>query len=502
MATAFARRIADRSSRRTVCIGVLATLFAVAFPRVPSGQADVTPPAVVAQSPAANATGVSTLIVVRATFSEPVQSGTIVMELRNSGNQPIAASITYDAASRTASLDPTPELGGSQTFTVTVSGARDLAGNAMTAVSWPFTTGTAGFQDIVLPQTGLVDPAVIQLAADGRLFVAEKSGRIYAYDNLSDTTPTLAVDLQTAVHNFWDRGLLGMALHPQFPAVPYIYVLYAHDAFPGGTAPQWGTAGQVGDPCPTPPGATGNGCVVTGRLSRLNVGNTATWPVRSANEEVLVTDWFQQFPSHSTGALAFGADGALYATGGDGASFNYTDSGQTASTPAANYPVNEGGALRSQDIRTSGDPVSLDGSVIRINPDTGAALPDNPRIGDADANGKRIVAHGLRNPFRFTVRPGTNELWIGDVGWNTWEEINRIIDGSDPIVENFGWPCYEGAGTLGSYQPFGICQQLPANAVTAPYYTYNHGAQVVAGEACPTGSSSIAGLAFYPTTGG
>ena len=80
------------------------------------------------------------------------------MQLRNSSNQLIAAPVTYDAASRTATLDPTPELAGSQTFTVTVSGARDLAGNAMTAVSWSFTTGTAGFQDAVLPQTGLVDP--------------------------------------------------------------------------------------------------------------------------------------------------------------------------------------------------------------------------------------------------------------------------------------------------------------------------------------------------------
>ena len=156
------------------------------------------------------------------------------MQLRNSGSQLLAASVTYDAPSRTATLDPTPELAGSQTFTVTVSGARDLAGNTMTPVSWTFTTGTAGFQDIVLPQTGLVDPTVIQFAADGKIFVAEKSGRIYAYDNLSDTTPTLVIDLRTAVHNFWDRGLLGMVLHPNFPATPYIYVMYAYDAIPGG----------------------------------------------------------------------------------------------------------------------------------------------------------------------------------------------------------------------------------------------------------------------------
>ena len=63
---------------------------------------------------------------------------------------------------------------------------------------------------------------------------------------------------------------------------------------------------------------------------------------------------------------------------------------------------------------------------------------------NADPNARRIIAYGLRNPFRFSVRPGTDEIWIGDVGWNDWEEINRIADANDSVVENFGWPCYEG----------------------------------------------------------
>jgi glucose/arabinose dehydrogenase len=64
--------------------------------------------------------------------------------------------------------------------------------------------------------------------------------------------------------------------------------------------------------------------------------------------------------------------------------------------------------------------------VLRLDPNTGAALPDNPLASSADANARRIIAHGLRNPFRMTVRPGTSELWVGDVGWGTWEELNRI----------------------------------------------------------------------------
>ena len=76
------------------------------------------------------------------------------------------------------------------------------------------------------------------------MFVAEKSGLIKVFDSLSDTTPTVFADLRTNVHNFWDRGLLGLALHPNFPTQPYVYVLYTHDAPIGGTAPRWGRRGR------------------------------------------------------------------------------------------------------------------------------------------------------------------------------------------------------------------------------------------------------------------
>ena len=168
-------------------------------------------------------------------------------------------------------------------------------------------------------------------------------------------------DLRTNVHDFWDRGLLGMALAPGFPADPYVYVLYSYDHILGDTAP----APRWGDTCPTPPGATGDGCVISGRLSRLQAaGNTMT-----GSEQVLIEDWCQQYPSHSVGSLAFGADGALYVSGGDGASFNFADYGQDGSPlnpvrrPAGagrrarrRAPTAEGGALRSQDLRTTERP--------------------------------------------------------------------------------------------------------------------------------------------------
>ena len=355
----------------------------------------------------------------------------------------------------------------------------------------------SGFQESVV-LSGLTNPTAVRFADDGRVFVAEKRGVIKVFNSLTDTTPDVFADLNVNVYNFWDRGLLGMTLAPDFPANPYVYVLYTYDHELGSTAaaPRWGTPGVYSDPCPTPPGPTGDGCVVSGRLSRLRAaGNTMT-----GTEQVLVEDWCQQYPSHSVGTVEFGRDGALYASGGDGASFTFVDFGQDGApvNPCADPPT-AGGAVRSQDLRTSGDPVSLDGTVIRVDPDTGAALADNPLAGQTDPNARRIIAYGMRNPFRFTTRPDTDELWVGDVGWNDWEEIN-VLRPPTP-VENFGWPCYEGAGRQGGYDGanLNICENLYAAgpaAVTAPYFAYHHSSRVVANETCPTGSSSTAGLEF------
>ena len=129
---------------------------------------------------------------------------------------------------------------------------------------------------------------------------------------------------------------------------------------------------------------------------------------------------------------------------------------------------------------------------------TGAALPSNPLFGNSDLNARRIIAHGLRNPFRFAFRPGTSEIWIGDVGWSEWEEINTIDNPTDSVVENFGWPCYEGNNRQPGYDALNlsICQGLSPSAVTNALHSYRHSDKVVPGESCPTGSSSISGLSF------
>src|SRR5215213_8226747 len=192
----------------------------------------------------------------------------------------------------------------------------------------------------------------------------------------------------------------------------------APDALPGGATPKWN------DACPTPPGPTTDGCVVTGRLSRL----TASGSAMTGSEQVLVDGWCQQFPSHSQGTLLFGRDGALYASAGDGASFNGVDYGQlggtltgtdaTAANPCGDppspagtklaVPDAQGGALRSQSMRRpSGQPASLDGAVLRLDAATGDGMANNPNAGSSDINARRIIAYGFRNPFRMTQRPNT-----------------------------------------------------------------------------------------------
>jgi glucose/arabinose dehydrogenase/PKD repeat protein len=356
--------------------------------------------------------------------------------------------------------------------------------------------------------SGLVNPTVLQFAADGRIFVGQKTGVIKVFQSLTDTSPVTVADLSGEVDDYWDRGLLGLALAPNFPSNPYIYVLYSYDAPIGGTAPVWN------DGCPTPPGATTDGCVISARVSRLQISGN----VMTGSEQVLINDWCQQFPSHSIGTLLFGRDGYLYVGGGDGASFNNVDYGQYGATyagdkanpcgdpPAAagtalTPPGAEGGALRAQSVRRTDGPATLDGAVLRIDPATGAGVPGNPFYSSSDANARRIVAYGLRNPFRFTQRPGTDELWIGDVGWNTWEEIDRVVSPASATASNFGWPCYEGASPQGGYQGAGLnlCSSLYSapGSVIAPYYTYNHSACVVNYTGCHTGGSSITGVAFY-----
>ena len=228
---------------------------------------------------------------------------------------------------------------------------------------------------------------------------------------------------------------------------------------------------------------------------------------------MLIEDWCQQYPSHSIGDLEFGADGALYVTGGDGASFNYADYGQSGNprNPCGDPPggvggvqtppTAEGGALRSpgpQDGPRSGH-LGRHGDPRRPGHGRGAARQPAPRR----ARPERAPDRRLRpaQPLPAHDPPGTSEPWIGDVGWSDWEEIDRIPDRRG-AVENFGWPCFEGTGQAARVRlarPQHLREPLQPGRRQSPLLPYNHAAKVVSEETCPAGSSSISGLAFNPT---
>jgi glucose/arabinose dehydrogenase len=296
-----------------------------------------------------------------------------------------------------------------------------------------------GFTEEILYRDCLKQPTAISFnAAKTRVFVAEKGGRVWNCD-LSSPTCTLFFDLGSEVCNDGDRGLLGLAVDPQNDS--NVYVLY------------------------TTPAATGkcSGDVVThGQLSLLTGSNeTKILPASSSTSQT----WCFYYTSHSIGGLAFGSDNkTLYVSAGDGASFRQVDYGQLdkACGDGTNLPQ---GAFRSQGF----SPYS-DGVILQIT-NLGAISPS-----------VAVVAKGFRNPFRFARMPGTDELYVGNVGWNAWEAIDRVSVGG----QNFGWPCYEGwnpnskfgPATQPQYQATRYCNSIAS--VSAPFFAYAHESYVTA----------------------
>ncbi len=169
----------------------------------------------------------------------------------------------------------------------------------------------SGFQETTV-FTGLTNPTAVEFASDGRVFVAEKSGVIKVFDNLSDTTPTVFADLRTNVYNFWDRGLLGTGARPGLPGRARTSTSSTRTTRSSAARRRAGArAASTRTRARRRPGATADGCVVSGRLSRLTASGNVDDRARSRS---CVEDWCQQYPSHSIGSLAFGADGALYVT--------------------------------------------------------------------------------------------------------------------------------------------------------------------------------------------
>jgi glucose/arabinose dehydrogenase/PKD repeat protein len=411
----------------------------------------------------------------------------------------------------------------------------------LAASAWAEIEVLPGFQARRLPlpvataptySNGLQHPSTLDFAPDGKLFVAERNGRVLEFDSLDDQTPTLVLSILDEVMAYGDRGLLGMKLDPEYPAKPYIYLSYTYDAPIGGDSAA-STHPHLSDGSDYCEEAVNDAvdCLVSGRLARVELDPTTSvavgGPEDPASEQVLINSWCQQTPSHSIGDIEFDSDGALLMGGGDGANWVWRDYGQQGNP--CNDPPDEGGSLRSQDLRTPAtpsDPTDYNGSIIRINRETGAAMPDNPLSleplfggGVEDVAARRIIAEGMRNPYRFTIQPGSGDLYIGDVGQDLWEEVNRL-EWPPSGLANYGWPCFEGGPNGNEVMPIWqaaegetgkpLCQPLysdPAQ-VTAPLFAYLHphtpgtDGHAFPGDGCnPQPGSAIAGLTFYDPAG-
>lgn len=261
--------------------------------------------------------------------------------------------------------------------------------------------------------TGLTSPILLTNAKDGsnRLFIVQQGGIIRVVQPGS-TTPTNFMDITTRVSSGGERGLLGLAFHPQFATNSYFFVNYTR---------------------------TGDGATVIARFTATN-GNTIGDP----NSERIVMTIPQPFNNHNGGGIEFGPDGHLYIGMGDGGS--------------GNDPGN-----RAQNIN------ELLGKFLRITPDVSGnnANPpytnpaDNPYVGVNGAD--EIYAIGIRNPWRWSFDRETGQLWAGDVGQNQIEEVSIITRGG-----NFGWRVYEGNQCTG-IDP-SLCNPT---AYTMPVFQYS-----------------------------
>lgn len=255
---------------------------------------------------------------------------------------------------------------------------------------------------------GFNNPLAIAHAGDGRLFIAEKRGVIKVLNANGTTEPTSFLDITDRVRLNSEQGLLGLAFDPNYATNGYFYVNYTHCT--NNSCKDYGT---------TPNLYT--------RVSRFTV--TADANVANPASELILLSVQQPYGNHNGGNLVFGPDGYLYIGLGDGGSGGDPDNyGQS---------MNE---LLGKMLRIDVDPSGGDA------PDCGGgsnySIPaNNPLIGQADTCDE-IWASGLRNPWRYSFDRQTNDLYIGDVGQGSFEEVNFQLSSSTG-GENYGWACKE-----------------------------------------------------------
>jgi glucose/arabinose dehydrogenase len=270
-------------------------------------------------------------------------------------------------------------------------------------------------------------PVAVRHAGDGsgRKFIVQLDGFVRIVDAGDNVLATPFLDVSALTTAGGERGLLGLAFHPDYASNGLIYVNYT-DAEPGNGI------------------ATGDTVIAEFQVSAgdANAINPAS------RRQIMVIP--QDFSNHNGGDLHFGPDGFLYIGMGDGGSANDPcDRGQTLDTSTPTSCRQEDSAwLLGKMIRIDVDNTTPAGAnnLCAANPDGSAeyAVPaGNPFVGQADRCGE-VWAYGLRNPYRFSFDRDTGDLWIGDVGQSSWEEINLLPAGS-PNGANLGWKICEGS---------------------------------------------------------
>jgi hypothetical protein len=246
---------------------------------------------------------------------------------------------------------------------------------------------------MAFPNFTFIDPVDLQHAGDGsnRLFVVEQPGVIWVFQNHPDVTVKKPfLDIQGRVNSTGsEEGLLGLAFHPDYENNGYFYVCYT------ASSPRRSV------------------------ISRFNV--SATNPDSAlASSELVLLEVNQPFSNHNGGQIAFGSDGYLYIGLGDGGS------GGDPQGNGQNRQTLLGALLR----------IDVDNPEVPLNY---GIPPDNPYVDNVSGYREEIYAYGLRNPWRFSFDPSTDDLWLGDVGQGTYEEVDIIEKGG-----NYGWNIMEG----------------------------------------------------------
>ncbi|MDX2283207.1 MAG: PKD domain-containing protein [Bacteroidia bacterium] len=315
---------------------------------------------------------------------------------------------------------------------------------------------------------------------NGVMYVWEKGGRVYIVQNGVKRAAPL-INISDEIGDWRDFGMLGVALDPNYLVNGYIYLYYVvdrhHLRFAG--TPQYN------------PNANEYFNATIGRITRYQVQNPANYATAVADYntrfvllgETASTGVPILHESHGTGALIFGTDGTLLASSGDGASYNTVDAGSSGDTYFA-QALTDGiintaqnvGAFRSQMLS------SLNGKMLRLDPATGNGVPSNPYYNPAAPRSaqSRTYALGLRNPYRFTIKPETGShfagdgdpgvIYLGDVGWGTREDMHVITQPGT----NCGWPLFEGMDSNGGYagaNPYN--QEAPTpSGCSQPFYRF------------------------------